>query len=104
MKIIYTVPRVRNWFVRHGFSYKKRKNVPIKANAEQQQALIDEYETLRQELPEDETVCFVEGVHLTHNVQSACGWIQTPVKKELPANSGLTLIYLELLILYITRF
>ncbi len=30
----------------------------------------------------------MEGVHPTHNVQPAYGWMQTGVRKELPANSG----------------
>ena len=88
MKISYTVPGMRNWLVRHGFSYKKPAIVPGKANAEQQQAWIDAYAKLRQGLPEDETICFMDGVHPTHNVQPAYGWIQTGVRKELPANSG----------------
>ena len=88
MKITYTVPGMRNWLVRHGFSYKKPAIVPGKANAEQQQAWIDEYAKLRQGLPEDETICFMDGVHPTHNVQPAYGWIQTGVRKELRANSG----------------
>ena len=87
-KITYTVPGMRNWLVRHGFSYKKPAIVPGKANAEQQQAWIDEYTKLKQGLSKDETICFMDGVHPTHNVQPAYGWIQTGVRKELPANSG----------------
>ncbi len=50
MKTTYTVPGMRNWLVRHGFSYKKPAIVPGKANAEQQRAWIDEYAKLRQGL------------------------------------------------------
>jgi len=88
MKILYTVPGMHSWLKRHGFSYKKPAIVPGKANTEQQQAWIDEYVKLKQGLPADETVCFMDGVHPTHNVQPAYGWIETGTRKEIPANSG----------------
>jgi len=47
-----------------------------------------EYERLRQGLPADETICFIDGVHPTHNVQPAYGWIKKGVRKEIPANTG----------------
>lgn len=43
---------------------------------------------LRAELPANETICFIDGVHPTHNVQPAYGWIKKGVRKEIPANSG----------------
>jgi transposase len=84
----YTVPGMRTWLQRHGFSYKKPAVVPGKANREQQEKWLAEYEKLRQELPEDETICFIDGVHPTHNVQPAYGWIKKGVRKEIPANTG----------------
>lgn len=87
-KVTYTVPGMRHWLRRHNFSYKKPAIVPGKANKEQQQKWLAEYEKLRGELPEDETVCFTDGVHPTHNVQPAYGWIKKGVRKEIPANTG----------------
>jgi len=86
--IIYTVPGMRTWLQRHEFSYKKPALVPGKANKEQQQIWLTEYAKLRQSLPEDETICFTDGVHPTHNVQLAYGWIKKGIRKELPANTG----------------
>jgi transposase len=37
----------------------------------------------------------MDGVHPTHNVQPAYGWIQKGVRKEIPANSGRTRINLS---------
>ena len=79
---------MRNWLQRHEFSYKKPAVVPGKANEQQQREWITEYEQLREELPEDEAICFTDGVHPTHNVQAAYGWIKKGVRKEIPANSG----------------
>jgi transposase len=86
--IAYTVPGLRNWLQRHGFSYKKPAVVPGKANKEQQQKWLADYEKLRQRLSGDETICFIDGVHPTHNVQPAYGWIKKGVRKEIPANTG----------------
>lgn len=86
--IEYTIHGMRNWLQRHGFSYKKPAIVPGKANEEQQKNWIAEYEKLRATLSHDETICFIDGVHPTHNVQPAYGWIKKGIRKEIPANSG----------------
>ena len=86
--ISYTVPGLRNWLQRHEFSYKKPAVVPGKADKQQQEAWLAEYEKLKQNLPENETICFMDGVHPTHNVQPAYGWIKKGVRKEIPGNSG----------------
>jgi transposase len=86
--VFYTARGMRNWLQRHCFSYKKPAVVPGKANKEQQREWLAKYEILRQALPGDETICFMDGVHPTHNVQSAYGWIKKGVRKEIPANTG----------------
>jgi transposase len=86
--VFYTARGMRNWLQRHCFSYKKPAVVPGKANKEQQQEWLAKYEILRRALPEDETICFMDGVHPTHNVQPAYGWIKKGVRKEIPANTG----------------
>jgi transposase len=87
-KVEYTVHGMRKWLQRHGFCYKKPALVPGKASEEQQRTWIAEYEKFRAKLPENETICFVDGVHPTHNVQTAYDWIKKGVRKEIPANSG----------------
>lgn len=93
--IVYSVPGMRNWLQRQGFSYKKPALVPGKANGQQQREWLTEYEKLKQSLPADETICFMDGVHPTHNVQPAYGWIQKGVRKEIPSNSGRSRINLS---------
>lgn len=87
-KITYSVPGMRHWLKRHHFSYKKPALIPGKADKERQEHWLAEYEKLRQGLPADETIGFIDGVHPTHNVQPAFGWIKTGVRKEIPANTG----------------
>jgi len=79
---------VRNWLKRHEFSYKKPALVPGKANEEQQRQWIAEYEKLKAVLSPEETICFMDGVHPTHNTQLAYGWIKKGFRKEICANSG----------------
>jgi transposase len=93
--ITYSVPGMRNWLQRHDFSYKKPALVPGKANEQQQREWLEEYEKLKQSLPPNETICFMDGVHPTHNVQPAYGWIQKGVRKEISANSGRSRINLS---------
>jgi transposase len=93
--ITYSVPGMRNWLQRYGFSYKKPALVPGKADEHQQREWINRYEKLKQNLPVDETICFMDGVHPTHNVQPAYGWIQKGIRKEIPANSGRSRINLS---------
>jgi transposase len=86
--ISYTSPGMRSWLRRHKFSYKKPALVPGKANIEQQKEWISAYETLKQNLSPNETICFTDGVHPTHNVQLAYGWIRKGIRKEIPSNTG----------------
>ena len=62
--------------------------MPGKANKELQQKWLEEYHKLKQALPDDETICFIDGVHPTHNVQPVYGWIKKGIRKEIPTNSG----------------
>jgi transposase len=101
--IFYTVHGMRSWLQRHCFSYKKPAVVPGKANREQQQEWLAEYEKLRQAVSEDETICFMDGVHPTHNVQPAYGWIKKGVRKEIPANTGRSRLNLSGIIDVITH-
>ncbi len=87
-KVTYTISGMCDWLKRHGFSYKKPSLVPGKANEEDQKHWISEYEKLKQNLSKDETICFIDGVHPTHNTLLSYGWIKKGFRKEIPANSG----------------
>lgn len=93
--IAYTIHGLRHWLRRHEFSYKKPAIVPGKSDKKAQQKWLAEYEKLRATLPAGETICFIDGVHPTHNVQPAYGWIKTGVRKEIPANTGRSRINLS---------
>jgi len=87
-KVSYSVPGMHKWLSRHGFSYKKPTIVPGKANFSTQKEWIDKYEQLKQNLPGNETICFMDGVHPTHNSEAHYGWIKRGERKKLPTNTG----------------
>ena len=93
--ISYTIHGMRNWLQRHKFSYKKPALVPGKANEQQQKEWLAKYEQLKLGLSDDETICFMDGVHPTHNVPAAYGWIKKGLRKEIPANTGRSRINLS---------
>ncbi|KKL23171.1 hypothetical protein LCGC14_2428070 [marine sediment metagenome] len=86
--INYSVSGLRYWLQGHDFSYKKPSIVPGKANIQNQIEWIAQYQKLKSELSENETICFIDGVHPTHNIIAACGWIKRGERKEIAANSG----------------
>jgi len=84
----YSISGMTTWLHEHGFSYKKPAVMPGKANTEAQQRWIEEYEALKRSLQVDETICFIDGVHPTHNTKPAYGWIQKGERKEILTNTG----------------
>jgi len=86
--VSYTVQGMTDWLHDHEFSYKKPSIVPGKANREAQEQWLKEYEELKANLPLDEAICFMDGVHPTHNTKSTYGWIRRGERKELQTNTG----------------
>jgi len=71
-----------------GFSYKKTKLVPGKANPEAQQKFIEYYEKLKKEKSSDDAIFFIDITHPTHNVETGYAWIKTGEEKQVLSNSG----------------
>jgi len=86
--ITYTVPGMTNWLKGSGFSYKKPAVVPGKANRKAQEDWIEGYEKLKKTLGSNDKICFIDGVHPTHNSKLAYGWIRKGERKELLTNTG----------------
>ena len=90
--VIYTVSRLHKWLHRHGFSYKKPKGLPHKADAALQKQFIEEYEQLKQEVGEEEPILFMDSVHPTQATKLAYGWIRTGKTKHIGTTAGRTRI------------
>lgn len=84
----FTISGMTQWLKVHGFSYKKPAVVPGKADRKAQEEWIQKYRQIKENLAKDETICFMDGVHPTHNGKPSCGWIQKGVNKALLTNTG----------------
>jgi len=73
---------------RLGFSYKKPKAVPCKANTFSQINFLIKYYQKLLTLKEDEAIYFVDASGFEHNAKLAYGWIRKGFNKEIKTNSG----------------
>lgn len=87
-RVNYSIPGMTAWLHDHGFSYKKPAVVPGKASRISQEQWLKTYKELKANLPQDEAICFIDGVHPTHNIKSTYGWIRKGERKELHTNTG----------------
>jgi transposase len=71
-----------------GFSYKKPKKIPGKANRQLQEEFIAEYHLLRKNAYKDDVFLFMDGCHPMFNSIAASGWIRKGKDKELKSNTG----------------
>ncbi len=84
----YSVSGMTSWLHRNGFSYHRPAVVPAKADKAQQAAWLGWYEHLKCTIGDEDHIMFGDGVHPTHEVQVACGWIKKGVRKEMPTNGS----------------
>jgi transposase len=73
---------------RLGFSYKKTRLVPGKADPVKQSGWVEEFQKTISQLAENEIVIFIDAVHPMHNTKSEYGWILRGEDYEILANSG----------------
>jgi transposase len=78
------------WLHNHGFSYKKPKERPAKADPERQAAFIKTYEELLKTTLEDEPILFADGVHPTMATKVAYGWIKRGTDKPIATTASRT--------------
>ena len=65
------------------FSYKQPKDVPHKFDEQKQAAFIEEYERLRDSVPDDEPILFMDAVYPTQATKVSSGWIRKGVDKPI---------------------
>ena len=84
----YTPEGMVDLLHRIGFSYKKTKQVPSKAEISKQEEFIQKYEEMRKELKDGDKIYFLDAVHPQHNSMPAYAWIETGQDKEILTNTG----------------
>lgn len=68
---------------RLGFSYKKTKGVPAKADFELQEQFIEKYRHLRKNLKKNEKIYFLDAMHPVHNSRPDYGWIRKGTERTI---------------------
>ena len=87
-KVHYSPSGMKDLLHRLGFVYKKPKHVPGKLDPVQQEAFVEEYETLRKTKGRNDPVYFADACHPLHNSIPAYGWIRRGQEKMLKSNGG----------------
>jgi transposase len=87
-KISYTPEGMVQTLHRLGYSYKKTKAVPGKANLEKQKEFVQQYREIKESLEKDEKIYFSDAVHPTHHMMHAYAWIKTGEERGIKSNTG----------------
>jgi len=74
-RVWYSVIGVTKLLHRLGFTYKKPKIVPGKADARKQQRFLAAYGKLKARMEKDDHLYFADATHPQHNTRPAYGWI-----------------------------
>lgn len=88
--INYTVSGMNKWLHKNGFSYKKPKGLPYKADTQQQAEFIKKYEQLKETIAADESIYFIDAVHPTQATKITSGWIKTGTDKPIKTTGSRT--------------
>lgn len=73
---------------RLGFTYKKNRLVPSKADPEAQRQFVQWFNQLRAELGPDDRIYFGDAVHVKHNAEAGYAWSPIGDPHLIPTNSG----------------
>ncbi len=84
----YTVPGMTALLHRLGFTYKKPKIVPGKADPELQKNFLRKYNRIKASKEEEDQIYFADGCHPTLNPVAGYGWVKKGTEKEIPSNTG----------------
>ena len=89
-KITYTVPGINKWLHRNGFSFKKPKGTPNKADKKQQDDFIENYEHLKKTVKPNEKIMFMDSCHPSMATKITNGWIKKGVDKNIGTTASRT--------------
>jgi transposase len=73
---------------RLGFTYKKNRLMPGKANPEAQRQFVHWFERVRAELGPDDRIYFGDAAHVKHNAEAGYAWSAVGEPHIIPTNSG----------------
>lgn len=86
----FTTSGMTKWLHAHGFSFKKPKGTPAKADPQKQGEFIKYYQELLNTRLEDEPVEFADAAHPTMATKINCGWIRKGQDKLINTTASRT--------------
>lgn len=86
-EITYSVSGMNSLLKRLGYSYKKPRQVPGKADREAQAEFVEKYYKLREEMYKEDSLFFLDGVHPQHNSIPNYGWFKKGKDEPLCSNT-----------------
>ena len=92
--IEYSVSGLNKLLHRHGFTYKKPKGRPYKAEPARQEAFVKKYKKLKSSLNNNEKIIFIDAVHTTQATKLSYGWIRKGETVEISTTASRTRINL----------
>jgi transposase len=84
----YEVSGMHKLLKRLGFTYKKNRLVPSKADPELQRLFVRWYQGLCQRLGADDRIYFCDAAHFKHNAEAGYAWSLVGHPHAIPTNSG----------------
>lgn len=86
--VTYHLRGMHQLLKRLGFTYKKNRLVPSKADPEAQRQFVQWFDKLQTELGPDDRLYFSDGVHLKHNAEAGYAWSLVGEPHRIPTNTG----------------
>ncbi len=86
--VAYTTKGLTSILHTLGFTYKKPKHVPGKANRQAQEDFIEKYNKLKEDKASEDRRYFMDVVHPIRNSQPAYGYIKKGKEEILKTNTG----------------
>lgn len=88
--VIYSIIGATKLLHRLGFTYKKPKIIPGKADRLKQEAFLKKYQEIKSNLGKNDQVYFLDSTHPTHNTTASYGWILKGHKNDkfVKTNTG----------------
>ena len=87
-RVSYTPKGMTALLKRMGFTYKKPKAIPGKADRKEQEKFIRKYNRLRRKKEKNDRIYFMDGAHPLHNPILQYGWIKKGEEKYIETNTG----------------
>ncbi len=86
--IKYSASGMTDLLHRIGFTYKKSKLIPAKADAAKQKKFQEKFDNIVENNNESDPILYMDGVHPQHNTMLAYGWIKKGEENIVKSNTG----------------